>query len=240
MNPRAIAVFAAVSLWTLACSSAAIICSLFDRSGRLIDLVTRTWAFLVLKTAGAKVAVCGIEHLMPGRPYVVVANHASHFDVPAMVRAMPGLQLRWVAKKELLKVPVFGWAIQRAGHIIIDRSDRKAAYESLRRARTRIRNGTSVMFFAEGTRSVDGRVGRFKKGGFFLAREVGVQILPVAVRGSWRIHRRETWQINPGTIDIVIGRPVDPGEDTSGKIEELIEGVRRTVVQMAEGEAGKA
>jgi len=224
----------AISLCTLACSSAAIVASYFDPKGKLIDGISRTWAFLILKAAGAKITVSGHEHLEPGRPYVVIANHASHFDVPVLVKAMPGLQLRWVAKKELTKVPVFGWAIQRAGHIIIDRSDRDAAYESMRRAGERIRGGTSVMVFAEGTRSVDGRMGPFKKGGFILAREVGVPVLPVTICGSWRIHRRDTWRINPGPIDVVIGDPVDPSEDASGKMEELIEGVRRTIVQMAE------
>ena len=235
MNLRMAAVFAAIALCTLLASSAAIICSFFDRRGRLIDIVSRTWAFLILKAAGAKVAVSGLEHLEPDRPYIVIANHASHFDVPVLVRAMPGLQLRWVAKKELLKIPVFGWAIQRAGHIIIDRSDRNAAYESMRHARTRIRNGTSVMVFAEGTRSVEGRMGPFKKGGFILAREVEVQILPVTICGSWRIHHKDSWRIHPGTIDVVIGPPVDPSEDASGKMEDLIDGVRRTIGGPGEG-----
>ena len=235
MNLRMVTVGTAISLCTLACSSAAIAASFFDPRGRLIDGISRTWAFFILKAAGAQITVSGDEHLEPGRPYIVISNHASHFDVPVLVRAMSGLQLRWVAKKELLKVPVFGWAIQRAGHIIIDRSDRNAAFESMRHAGERIRNGTSVMVFAEGTRSVDGRMGPFKKGGFILAREVEVPILPVTIIGSWRIHRKDSWRIHPGTIDVVIGPPVDPSEDASGKMEELIEGVRRTIVQMAEG-----
>jgi 1-acyl-sn-glycerol-3-phosphate acyltransferase len=139
-----------------------------------------------------------------------MANHRSHFDVLAVMDALSEFQLRWVAKKELTEVPIFGWALQHTDHIIIDRTDHAQAVASLRAARAQMERGVSVIIFPEGTRSEpdDLEMLPFKKGGFMLALETGFPIVPIAIRGSALVLPKGGWEVADGDIDVVVGAPI--------------------------------
>jgi 1-acyl-sn-glycerol-3-phosphate acyltransferase len=171
--------------------------------------VSRLWAIANLRMTGVRVRSVRRARLDPNRPYVFMSNHASHFDTLAVVAALPEIQLRWVAKRELAEIPVFGWALRRAGHIIIDRSNPEQAIASLRAAKSTMDTGVSVMIFPEGTREGhDHELLPLKKGGFLLAMETGAPIVPIAVKNSRAIMARDDWQIRGGTIDVVVGEPI--------------------------------
>ena len=182
-----------------------------------VAAVDEDWAYRLCRLwVRANLLVCGVRvrarreaALDPRTPYVFMSNHSTHVDVLAVVAALPEFQLRWVAKRELTEVPVFGWALRHAGHVIIDRGDHAEAMRSLRAAREKMRRGVSVMIYPEGTRGPGGgSMLPFKRGGFVLAEEAQIPIVPVAITGSSAVLARRDWRIHPGAIDVVIGAPI--------------------------------
>jgi 1-acyl-sn-glycerol-3-phosphate acyltransferase len=167
------------------------------------------WAHVNLAVTGVRVRAHQTAPLDPSRGYVFMSNHASNFDPLAVVTALPDFQMRWVAKRELTRVPVFGWALRQAGHVIIDRSNPGQAMATLRATRAMMETGISVVIFPEGTREGhDHEVLPLKRGGFVLAVETGAPIVPLAVRGSRAILPRDDWRIHGGEIDVVVGAPI--------------------------------
>jgi 1-acyl-sn-glycerol-3-phosphate acyltransferase len=157
-----------------------------------------------------------------------MSNHASHFDVLAVVAALPEFQLRWVAKRELTDIPIFGWALKRAGHIIIDRSNTVQAVASLRAAKAVMDQGVSVMIFPEGTREGhDHELLHLKSGGFMLAIETGVPIVPLAVRNSRAILPRDDWRVQSGTMEVVVGDPIAVDDQTRDVLVAQVEAFLR-------------
>jgi 1-acyl-sn-glycerol-3-phosphate acyltransferase len=195
---------------------------------RAYDL-SRLWATINLALCGVHVDGMRRARLDPTEPYVFMSNHASHFDVLAVVAALPEFQLRWVAKKELADIPIFGWAMRRAGHVIIDRSNPEQALASLRAAKMMMDRGISVMIFPEGTREGhDRELLPLKKGGFVLALETGVPIVPIAVRNSRAILPRDDWHIRSGTMTVVVGEPIPvEGEDRETLVAKVEAFLRR-------------
>jgi 1-acyl-sn-glycerol-3-phosphate acyltransferase len=191
---------------------------------RAYDL-SRVWSDVNLWLCGVEVHGVRRGPLDPSRPYVFMANHASHFDALAVVAALREFQLRWVAKRELTEIPIFGWALRKAGHVIIDRSNSAAAVASLRDAKRTMEAGVSVVIFPEGTREEhDHELLRLKKGGFMLALETGVPIVPIAIRDSRAILARDDWRIHDGAISVVVGEPIAVEGRTR---EELVAEVER-------------
>jgi 1-acyl-sn-glycerol-3-phosphate acyltransferase len=168
------------------------------------------WVTLNLMVSHVRIHAVRAESLDPAKPYIFMANHRSHFDVLAVMQALSEFQLRWVAKKELTDVPIFGWALSHTDHIIIDRSDHAQAVASLRAAREQMERGVSVIIFPEGTRSEpdDETMLPFKKGGFMLALETGFPIVPIAIRGSASVLPKGGWEVADGDIDVVVGAPI--------------------------------
>jgi 1-acyl-sn-glycerol-3-phosphate acyltransferase len=197
--------------------------------GYLAHDLTRVWARVNLVLCGVEVDGTRRTRLDPTKPYVFMSNHASHFDVLAVIAALPEFQLRWVAKKELADIPIFGWAMRRAGHVIIDRSNHEQALASLRAAKTIMDRGVSVMIFPEGTREGhDRELLPLKKGGFVLALETGVPIVPIAVRDSRAILPRDEWYIRSGTMTVVVGEPIPvDGKDREALVAEVEAFLRR-------------
>ena len=195
---------------------------------RAYDL-SRVWATINLALCGVHVDGTRRARLDPTEPYVFMSNHASHFDVLAVVAALPEFQLRWVAKRELANIPIFGWAMRRAGHVIIDRSNPEQALASLRAARAMMDEGISVMIFPEGTREGhDHELLPLKKGGFLLALETGVPIVPIAVRRSREVLPRDDWRIRSGTIEVVVGEPIPvEGQDRETLVRRVETFLRR-------------
>ncbi len=174
------------------------------------------------------VVVRGRERVRPGQSYVIMCNHASHFDVLAFYGHW-GRQFRWVIKQELRKVPGLGWGCAAVGHIFIDRSDRERAIASLRAARPLLVGGTSVLFFPEGTRSRYGRMLPFKKGGFMMALELGLPILPVTIIGSRHVLPGKTMALLPGLIRIAVHEPIDTAAYGREGRERLMADVREVI-----------
>jgi 1-acyl-sn-glycerol-3-phosphate acyltransferase len=206
----------------------AIVVSFFSRSGNAVHLVGRAWGRLILVVSGIHVSVVGIEHIDSKRPYIFMANHQSNFDIPVLLGHLP-VQFRWLAKAELFKIPVFGRAMRGAGYISIDRGDRASAFESLHRAAEKVREGVSILIFPEGTRSLDGTLRSFKKGGFVLAIQAGAPIVPVSVRGTFEIMPKQKWLIFPRNVTVDVGAPISvEGVDYAGR-EALMESVRKAI-----------
>lgn len=186
---------------------------------------TQIYAWIILRVCGIRLRVSGKEHIQPGQRYVILSNHASYFDPPALVLAL-GLQYRWVIKKELRKVPLFGLALETSRNLFIDRSKGADALESIKQGVAQLPDGTGILLFPEGTRSWDGRMLPFKKGGFVIARDGRLPILPVTIRGSHDRLPKGTAAFSPGQIEIFIHPPVNT-EDRP--LEPLMAEVRRTI-----------
>jgi 1-acyl-sn-glycerol-3-phosphate acyltransferase len=191
----------------------------FDRSGRIFNAFGRGWARTILWICGIHISVRGLENIEPGSHYIYVSNHASMFDIPAVMAGIPD-QVRIVYKQELERVPVFGWIMKYSPYITIDRQKSFSAMRSLELAAERIKYGTSVLLFAEGTRSEHGRLQPFKRGAFSLAVRADKQIVPVTINGSYDRRPKGAFVINPGTIELVVEKPI-PTDEGSGKEYEV-------------------
>lgn len=198
----------------------------FDHYGKLGYSISRYWARAILKLAGIRLKVQGLERLDSTRQYIFIANHQSYLDIPALVQALPPFQLRWIAKKEILWIPLFGWALWTTKHIIVDRSNLSNAMISLRKARERIEKGVSVVVFPEGTRSRNGELLPFKRGGFLLAIKTQTPIVPVTINGSGTILPREDWRVRSGEIEIVVSDPVPIDQVRAENLKPLLTRVR--------------
>jgi len=202
--------------------------SFFDPTGNTVHYIGVFWSRLNLFLSGVGVKVHGKENIKKNQPYIVMMNHQSYYDVWAVIGYIP-LQLRWVMKMELRKVPIFGLGCERMGHIYIDRGDSQQAHESLKVAVEKIRNGASVVFFPEGTRSIDGNMLPFKKGGFVIAVESKVPVLPITGIGSRPILPKGSLAIRPGTIHLYIHPPIEVTAYTQQNKEALMQRVRDVI-----------
>ena len=197
-----------IVIFTLSLGAMAFITFPFDRRGRVIHRYARWWGWLILKANGVRVEVQGKEYLDDRRPCIYVCNHQGSFDIFSLL-AYLRVPFRWLAKAELFKIPILGWAMRTAGYISLDRSAKKKAYQSMEMAARKIKEGTSVLIFPEGTRSLDGTLQPFMNGGFTLAIKAGVALCPVAIVGSWQIMPRTTLRIKKGNISIIISEPIE-------------------------------
>ncbi|BCR06136.1 1-acyl-sn-glycerol-3-phosphate acyltransferase [Desulfuromonas versatilis] len=188
----------------------------------------RFWAQVGLRLAGVRLSAEGQQHLQQGQPVIYMPNHQSNFDILALFASLPG-QFRWLAKEELFRIPLFGFAMRRSGYIPIDRSDRKKSMLSMKEAARRISEGASVIVFPEGTRSMDGKLLPFKKGGFMLALQAGVPVVPVAITGSRDINPKHSRWIQGGHIQVRIFPPVAAGQQAAADRDAFMEAVRHPI-----------
>ena len=205
-----------------------ILVSFFSKKGNLPHIVARIWAKSILAASFIHVNVVGLSKIDPFKSYIFMSNHQSNFDIPVLLAHLP-IQFRWLAKAELFKIPIFGYAMKRAGYISIDRSNRKSAFLSLKKAAQLIRNGVSVIIFPEGTRSSDGTISSFKKGGFVLAVDAGVPIVPVIIHGSRQIMPKNTLSIKSGTVTLQIQDPIETIEFNRKTKDKLLQKVRYVI-----------
>lgn len=206
-----------------------ILAGLIDRHGKVVYRINKLWTWAILRVGGVKLKVDGLEKLDSSRQYIFMVNHQSNVDIPILIQSLPRFQLRWLAKKELLWVPFFGWAMWATKHITVDRAKPLNAVKSLRRAKRRIAAGISVVVFPEGTRSRDGQLQRFKKGGFLLAVETNTEIVPVTIRGSRDLLPSGAWRLRSGTVEVIVDHPVSIGGYRPGNLRLLSEQVRETI-----------
>jgi 1-acyl-sn-glycerol-3-phosphate acyltransferase len=214
---------------TVPAALATILLGLFDPQGKRVYGIGRFWAWSILALGGVAVKVRGAGVLDCRQPYLFVVNHQSNIDIPVLVRALAGFQLRWVAKKELLWVPLFGWAMWAGKHIAVDRADAGGALSTLKKAAARIDHGISVVVFPEGTRSVDGRLLPFKRGSFLLAVKTRAPVVPVAIRGTRNLLPKGGWRLRAGTVEVHVGAPIPTAGLPSGSVRALVEQTRGVI-----------
>lgn len=188
------------------------------------------WGWLVCRSNFTRVTITGRERVDPTQSYVIMSNHQSYFDVLSFYGHWRK-QFRWVMKQELRKVPALGWACEVIGHIFIDRSDRAKAIASLQAARSLLVDGVSVLFFPEGTRSGDGVLREFKKGGFMMAYDLGLPILPISISGSHKTMPDSWFDPFPGHIRITVHEPIDISTYTLEDRARLMADVRAAIME---------
>ena len=189
------------------------------------------WGWINLKLNGVKVIYKGLENIDPHQTYMVIGNHKSFLDIYA-VFSCPALHCLFVAKRELTKIPIFGLALQRSGSIIIDRSNRKQAISRLQtQGKILRRRGISIILFAEGTRTPASiRLGKFKRGGFMLATQLGLPILPLTIANSGNLQPKGKIAIKPGTITLTFGPAITTPTYHEGiNLKKIMEQTRKAI-----------
>jgi 1-acyl-sn-glycerol-3-phosphate acyltransferase len=220
-----------IALITVLLALLMIVFGFIDPYGKHVYRISQLWSWLVLRVAGISIKIDGLKHIDPSQKYVFMVNHQSNIDIPVLVQTLSQFQLRWIAKKELLWVPFFGWAMWASKHITVDRSDPLDAAKSLQRAKERIAAGISVVVFPEGTRSRDGKLLRFKKGGFLLAAQTGAAIVPVTINGSGALLPAGAWRLRAGTIEVTVGESLPVEGFRPGNLRLLSEQVREIIAE---------
>lgn len=225
---RTIYILMWVVLTTIFWGLIAIFTSFFTRTGNPVHKVARMWARSIMFASRIKVTVNGLANIDPTQSYVYMSNHQSNFDIPVLLAYLP-VQFRWLAKAELFKIPIFGRAMRGAGYIKIDRYNQESAFESINEAARKMKNGVSAMIFPEGTRSRDGNIRSFKKGGFVMAVNAGVPIVPIVLKGTWTIMDKSSLIINTGEVSLNILAPIATTGYTRETKDDLIKSVRAVI-----------
>lgn len=226
---------------TLFWSVPVLLMSFFDPyAERSAHLVCR-WAKGILWACGTTIHPHGHEQLEPAHAYLFMSNHQSMFDILAIMVALDTFQLRWVAKHELRKVPVFGLCLHRTRQVLVDRESRTQAVATIRSVQALLKAGISVLFFPEGTRSMDGRLLPFKAGGFAVAVETSMPVVPVTVSGGHGILPVGDWKIRSGPMTINFGPPIrtDPTLDKRTARQTLLIQVQEAVTEQHSRQAKK-
>jgi 1-acyl-sn-glycerol-3-phosphate acyltransferase len=194
--------------------------------------IMRIWSNAFLAASMVRVEARYAPDLEPGKSYVFLSNHQSLFDIPVLIATAPG-QVRMVAKRSLFFIPLFGWAMKAGGFISVDRADRSTAGRTFAQAVARLREGTSILIFPEGTRALTDTLLPFQRGGFLLALKSGLPILPVGIQGTRAIQRKGNWAIHPGAAVISYGAPIDPAAYGLRRKGALMEEVRVRIAELA-------
>jgi 1-acyl-sn-glycerol-3-phosphate acyltransferase len=227
---RFIGLNAFIGVWSFFCCIYALLLSIFDKDGKLIHFhVTVPWVKVILWVCGVKVRVKGLENVDPNLPRIYMSNHQSYFDIFALFAGLP-IDFKYILKKELMKIPFFGIAARRGRHISIDRGNPRKAFESVQKAAEKIKSGYSVLIFPEGTRSPDGHMQPFKRGGFRLALQSGCDVVPLAISNSHNIASKGSLKVNEGVIGINIGQPISIKDYSKKDIDKLLTRVREAVI----------
>jgi 1-acyl-sn-glycerol-3-phosphate acyltransferase len=220
----------AISIYTIVLGTISILSTFVDPKGHAAHWCARAWAWLILATTGVDVDVQGLNRIKQGETYVFICNHQSIYDIPVIFASLP-FQLRIIAKESLGRFPFLGWHLTRAGHLLVDRRnpDRSGI---LNRWRSLVSDRLSLIIFPEGTRSADGRVGRFKAGSFLLALEAGLTIVPLTVSGTRHVMKKGRLMTCPGAVTLRVHDPVvtprieaptaDDARDLAARIESLV------------------
>ena len=202
--------------------------------GRVFRRVSKIYSRVALFALGVDVACRGLENIDSRKPYVFMSNHASHADSPALAAVIPH-PLHWVFKKELSKIPVFGWVLLACGQIMVDRSDPEKSKAALQEALSGLSGNNSVMIYPEGTRSRDGNLQPLKKGGFRMAVQAGLPIVPVRVSGTREIVAAGSLRIRPGNVRVELFPPVPTAGMEMADLPEIMRRVREAMLSGRRG-----
>jgi 1-acyl-sn-glycerol-3-phosphate acyltransferase len=211
-----------------------ILLTLFLASSRTIHFYCAVpWAKTILWGAGVKIQIRGLSDIDKQKAYIFIPNHLSFFDIFSLLAYLP-VDFKFILKKELIRIPILGWSMKRAGYISIDRSSPAKARRTLEQAVDRIKGGTSLVMFAEGTRGYDGRLQPLKRGAFQLAMASGVPVVPVAIKGTREIMPKGSFTIRKGSIVIQLKKPIETVTYTKQTMPDLIERVSGSITAMLE------
>jgi 1-acyl-sn-glycerol-3-phosphate acyltransferase len=219
-------------IWTAACVSAALFAGFVKGDPDFFYRAQRGWARGLLRVCGIELEVTGAERMDPDGAYVIVSNHASYMDIPALFAALPQLP-QFLAKRELSRIPFLGAALRSGRHVLVDRDSRTSAKDSLDRAAQHLKAGAAILIFAEGTRSTRDEIARFKSGAFRLAKLGQVAILPVGISGTRAVLPKHGRLIRPRRVQVHIGEPISAHDVESTPMNELCDRTRRQVSELA-------
>lgn len=221
-----------VLLSTVFFGSVSLALSFFDRTGRKQNRVAQTWARSLLRIAGVKVRIEGLEHIDPNGAYVIASNHLSYYDTPVMLGSLP-VQFRFMAKKGLFLIPFLGTHLKRAGHIPVYRDDPRSGVRTMNLAAETIREKrVSVLVFPEGGRAHDGRLQEFKDGAAYIAIKAGVPVVPAAISGTWKVLPFGSGRIQPGGVVLRIAEPIETSSMTLKQRHALTATLHETIAGM--------
>ena len=197
-----------LALFTGFCSILALIFILIDRSFNLYFWLSRFFSGGILWISGIKLNITGLENFDHSKTYVYVSNHSSQYDIMTMQKSVPN-RMSIVFKKELAKIPLFGWQLYLGPYVMIDRTNIERALKSIEEAKKLMKEkNVSILVFAEGTRSKTGEIQEFKRGAFRMASAVGYPIIPVTISGSNKIMPKGTFKLKPGIISVHFDKPI--------------------------------
>jgi 1-acyl-sn-glycerol-3-phosphate acyltransferase len=227
----------AIGLYTIVLGILSIGSVLLGGTGRFAHGCARAWSWLILATTGVRVRVLGLERVPPRASYLFVSNHQSFYDIPIIFWHVP-LDLRIIAKASLGRFPFIGGHLRRTGHVLVDRAS--PGTTTFRQVAALLERDQSLLVFPEGTRSLDGRVGRFRGGIFLLAIQSGLPVVPVAVRGSRHVMKKHRLMTCPGDVSLEVFDPIATTSMTRGDAKALAERVHRIVAGALAGDEDPA
>ena len=215
-------------LYTLVMGLVAVPGGMFDRSGRRLHWFSATWSWLIMKTIFSPVKVTGLDKIDTSKPHVYAVNHASALDIPVLYVNLP-FQFRIAFKKELLAYPIVGWQLKRSGQVCIDQQNPSHSISSIRAALKGLREGLPLVIFPEGGRTPDGEIKSFLPGAFFLAIKAQVDIVPVALVGTYELLPMDTYHIKSRPLEMRVGAPISTTGLTMKDLAALSERVQKAL-----------
>jgi len=207
-------------LYTLVLGIIALLGGIFDRSGRLMHNVARVWSWLIMKTIFSPVTVTGLEKIDTSKAHVYASNHASALDIPVLYVNLP-FQFRIAFKRELLSYPIIGWHLKRSGQICIDQQNPARSIGAMRSALKGLKAGMPLVIYPEGGRTPDGKIQPFLPGAFFLAIKAQVDVVPVALVGTYELLPMDTYHIKCRPLEMRVGEPIPTAGLTLHDMEVL-------------------
>ena len=227
---RFICLNAFIAIYTIILCLWCFLLAIFDRNGRIIHFYGGVpWAKGILWVCGVKVMVKGLANVNRSIPRIYMTNHQSYFDILAVLACLP-VDFKFILKRELMKIPILGFTMKRARYIPIDRENPRKAIKSMNEAAEKIKNGSSVLIFPEGTRSIDGQIQPFKPGGFHLALKSGCDIIPITIVNSRKIVPKGSLRIEKGSFTMNIHNPIPVKGYSRKDMDQLMNLVRETMI----------
>ena len=214
--------------YTIVLAISSLLSSFIDRDGRIQHAHARLWSWLILKTSLSPLTVRGLERIDTSKPHLCAVNHASAMDIPVLYVGLP-FQFRIVAKKELFRYPFMGWHLSRSGQVRIDQQNPAKSISMLKSAVKTLQSGMSLVIFPEGGRTPNGQVRDFLPGAFFLALKAPVDIVPMAIVGSYEMLKMNTFHIKPQRLELLVGEPIPTAGLTLRDMEALAGRVKNAI-----------
>lgn len=223
-----------MGLWTIVFATIGLIGCFFEWRGRFLGWIARTWGKVLLKCGGIQYTVNGLEQLDPNGHYVFAANHESALDIPLTFASLP-FHIVAISKIELKRIPIFGWAMMAGGHFFVDRRNHKQALKSLTKAKKSMeKNPRSIILYPEGTRSMNGEIMPFKKGGLVWALQMGVPVVPVALCGTSDALKKNSLVLNNLPLTVEVGAPIETSSLLNEDRNQYVTNVHDAVVALKE------